>query len=447
MAATPPGPGGTDLLRRLRRMRGDVLAEYFDARQTFGDVVHYRAGKYSFYLVSHPHDIQTILRDSYRNFRKGIFNEPLKPLLGQGLLTSEGDFWLRQRRLAQPAFHRRQLQQFAGLMVDAANRVVEKWRPIAASQEPLDVTRDMNALTLQIAGQALFGTQTTALAEELQQAFTVALEHINYHSTHPFALPDWVPTPGNRRYNRAVERLDAAVTHIIRARRESGGSSEDLLGLLMAARDEETGETMTDRQLRDEVITFLLAGHETTANALSWTWYLLARHPEHARRLREELDAVLDGRPPALDDLPRLPFTRMVLEESLRLFPPVVVIPRQANAAAEIGGYAIPADMGVIISQYVVHRHPDFWPDPEQFRPERHTPEQSAARHRFAYLPFGAGPRQCIGNEFALMEGQLALATIAQAYELELVEEQRVGLEVAVTLRPRDGLWMKPRPR
>ena len=442
-----PGPSGLTLLHTLRRMQREPLATYLAARATYGDIVRFRAGSRTIYLLSHPDDIQHVLRDKSKNYRKGWLNEPLLPLLGQGLLTSEGDFWLSQRRLIQPIFHRRMVESFASIMTKAAQEMVERWRRPAATGEAIDVAAEMSRLTLAIVGQALFGADTRDMARPLNQAFGVALAHINNRSAHPYALPDWAPTRANLRYRRAVAQLDQVVDQIIARRRQSPtGEQPDLLALLLAARDPDTGAAMSDQQLRDEVITFLLAGHETTAMALSWTWYALALYPEAGQRLRRELAARLASRHPSPSDLEHLSYNRAVLQESLRLFPPSVIIPRQANVADTLGPYRIPADAVIVISQYVTHRHPEFWPEPEAFSPDRFLTAGLPGGHHFAYLPFGAGPRVCIGEPFALMEGQLALATIAQAYELDLVPGREVEQQVAVTLRPGGGLWMTIRP-
>jgi cytochrome P450 len=333
-------------------------------------------------------------------------------------------------------------------MINATLALVERWRQPARTGEAIDVAAEMSRLTLAIVGQALFGADMEESAQPLNQAFGVALTHMNNRSARPYGLPDWAPTRANRRYRRAVAKLEQIVGQIIAGRRQSPpDAQDDLLALLLAAHDPDTGAAMSDQQLRDEVITFLLAGHETTAMALSWTWYALALYPEIGHRLRQELDERLAGDTPAPAVLPHLPTNRAVLQESLRLFPPSVIIPRQANEADTIGRYRVPADAVIVISQYVTHRHPDFWPEPEAFRPDRFLTGGTPGGHRFAYSPFGAGPRICIGEPFALMEGQLALAIIAQAYELDLAPGRQVKQEVAVTLRPEGGLWMTVRSR
>jgi cytochrome P450 len=440
-----PGPAGWDLLRRLRRSQVNPLAEWMDARGVFGDVVRYRAGRLPVYLVSHPDDVQRVLQGNWRNYRKGVFNQSLVPLLGQGLLTNEAESWLAQRRLLQPAFHREHLRDLASIMAGEAEALVERWRVSAPSGEPVEVGPAMHRLTFRIASRALLGVRMD-MNDLLGQSFATAIEHVNFRSRHPFAPPAWMPTRRNRRYQRVVEQLDGLIFSIIQERRKQDNKGGDILSLLLAARDAETGEAMNERQLRDEVLTFLVAGHETAANLLSWSWHLLAQHPEAGERLGTEANRVLGGRAARAEDVPQLLYARRVLEESLRLHPPSVVLPRQANGPDEIGGYPVPEDAAVLISQYIVHRHPEFWDEPEQFDPERFLPERVAGRHRFAFIPFGGGPRVCIGREFALMEGQIALATLARAFDVEPVPGRTVVPEVAVTLRPRD-LCMRVHPR
>ena len=436
-----PGPVGIrNTFHAARRMQREPLESYLALQGEYGDVVRLNLGRIQLMLFCHPDHLQHILRDKHHNYRKGIFNAPLVPLLGNGLLTSEGDFWLQQRRLAQPAFHRQRLEDLVDLVSSSVHPVLARWKKAADRQLPYDISPDMNALTLHIVGQALFGTDTQQIAPVLRDAFSTALAHVNYRSTHPNALPDWLPTPRGLQNRGAVKLLDRAVYAIIADRRTSGLNNRDLMGMLLEARDVETGAVMGDRQLRDEVITFLLAGHETTAHALSWTFALLARNPSAGRRLRAELDVVLRGRAPRMDDLPKLTYTRMVLDEVLRLYPPSVILPRQANQADVVGGYRVKENTAIVLSQYVTHRHAEFWPEPERFDPDRFAPETAAGRHKFAYLPFGAGPRICIGQQFALLEAQVILAQIAQSFDWELAPGETLEKEVAVTLRPRGGL-------
>jgi cytochrome P450 len=444
-----PGPCGVALWHSLRRMRWSPLTEYLRLREQFGDIVRLATLPHPVYLLSHPDAVHYVLHENARNYRKGLLFQPIAALQGQGLLTSEGDLWARQRRLVQPAFHRRQLATFAEVMVDEARAVVQEWRQPMQTGTPINVAERMNRLTFNVVGRVLLGADPGALDAYWGALRTIALpllQFINARATRLWVPPLWVPTPRNWRFRRAVAVYDALVQQIIAARRQAmrhaEGQPTDVLALLLAACDDTSGAGMSERQLRDEVVTFIGAGAETSAHALSWTWYLLAHHPAIARRVQTELDAVLSGETPTPQALPHLPYSRMVLAEALRLYPPSVVIPRQANAPDEIGGYTIPKDAVVVISQYVTHRHPEFWSEPEQFQPERFTPAQASSRHRCAYLPFGEGPRRCVGEPFALLEVHLVLATIAQVYTLQVVPEHPVVPEVAVTLRSRDGLWM-----
>ncbi len=441
---TIPGPPGQFLFGNMRQAREDPIGIYMRGRAQYGDVVRLRSiGKMFWVFLAHPDDVEYVLRKNQHNYPKGLFETRLKLLVGEGLLTSSGSFWLRQRRLVQPAFHRHRLATLGTTMTDAAEALVERWQPRAATGQPFNVAAEMMRLTLQIVARALFSTDVSADAGTVGQALTVALEHINYRMTHFFSLPERFPTLRNLRFRRAVRRLDAVALRIIEERRRSGEDMGDLLSMLLLARDEETGEGMSDAQLRDEVMTILLAGHETTAVALSWTWYLLACHQQIERKLHAELDEVLGGRTPRVEDLPDLPYTRMVIDEALRLYPPAWFTGRQAKDEDEIRGYCIPAGTPIALSQYVTHRHPAFWERPEAFEPERFTPERSAGRPHFAYFPFGGGPRQCIGNNFALMEARLVLATIARRYRLRLVPGQRIVPEPLVTLRPHNGIRMR----
>jgi cytochrome P450 len=444
-----PGPRGVALWHSLRRMQRSPLTEYQALREQFGDVVRLATLPHPVYLVSHPDAVQYILRENARNYRKGLLFKPMVALQGQGLLTSEGDLWMRQRRLLQPAFHQRQLATFAEVMVDEACAVVQEWRHLMQTGAPVNVAERMQRLTFNVVGRVLLGAEPGALAAyggTLRAIAMPLLHYMNARATRLWAPPLWVPTPRNRQFRRAVAVYDTLVQQIIAARRQArqrgAAQATDVLARLLAACDDTSGAGMSEQQIRDEVITFIGAGAETAAHALSWTWYLLARHPEVAHRVQDELETMLGGRRPTQQDLRYLPYSRMVLDETLRLYPPSVVLPRQANALDEISGYTIPQDAVVVISQYVTHRHPDFWSAPEQFQPERFAPEQATRRHRCAYIPFGEGPRMCIGQAFALMEMHLVLATMAQVYTLHMVPEHPVVPEVAVTLRPRDGLWM-----
>lgn len=446
---TPPGPRGDWLLGSAHDFQQDLLGTMLRMQREHGDVVRYRFALWYGYLVNHPDGVKRILQDNNRNYNKDTFSfNLLRPMLGNGLLTSEGDVWLRQRRLAQPAFHRQRIAAFGTIMTEAALAMLERWQIAAACGEPLDASKEMMRLTLRIAGLTLFSLDISGEADVVGRAFTEASEYVAHASLDPLALLlTGFPMPAQLRFRAALRALDKVVQGIITERRRQNRDTGDLLSMYLLARDEETGEGMNDRQLRDEVMTLLLAGHETTANTLAWTWYLLSGHPVIEQKLHAELAAVLGGRVPTVPDLPNLPYTRMVIEESMRLYPPAYGISRKAIAADEIGGYRIPANSVIFVSPYVMHRHPKFWENPDVFDPERFTPERSADRPPFAYFPFGGGPRLCIGNQFALIEAQLLLATVAQRYALRLVPGQPVAPEPLITLRPRNGLPMTLHPR
>jgi cytochrome P450 len=374
-----------------------------------------------------------------RKFMKGEGLQRAKRLLGEGLLTSEGEFHLRQRRLAQPAFHRQRIAGYAATMVEYADRACDRWQ----AGETRDVAREMMRLTLAIAGKTLFDANVEGEADEIGKALTTTFDLFNT-LTLPFRqLLERLPLPASKRFLKARERLDATIYRIINERRASGEDRGDLLSMLIAARDEEgDGSGMTDEQLRDEAMTIFLAGHETTANALTWTWYLLSQHPEIEARFHAEVDETLKGALPTAEDFPRLRYTEMVFAEVMRLYPPAWVIGRRALGDHQIDGYKIPARSILLISPYVTHHDARFFPDPFRFDPERWTPEARESRPKFSYFPFGGGPRVCIGESFAWMEGALVLATIARRFRMRLAPGHPVEMRPLVTLRPKHGMRM-----
>jgi cytochrome P450 len=449
-----PGPRAGALWQSVRRLQQQPLAEYIWLRRQFGDVVRLPLLPYPLYLLSHPHAVQQVLRDNASNYRKGILFRSIAALQGQGLLTSEGELWRHQRHLSNPAFRQRHVAHFAPLMAEEAQAVVESWRSIARTGKPINIAAWMHRLTFRIVGRALLGIAPAALDEVARQLQAVGEQIMPYlmtRLTRTWAPPAWLPTPHRWRFRGAVSVYNTLAQRLITMRRQTlphdRAAATDVLAMLIAAGDDATDTGLTEQQLRDAVITFIGAGVETAAQVLSWTCYLLARHPEAAQRLRAELAEHVEARLPTLEDLPSLAYGRMVLDEAMRLYPPAAILPRQANAADEIGGYAVPSNAVVVLSPYVTHRHPDFWPEPERFCPERFTMEQVTVRPRFAYFPFGEGARLCIGKSFALMEMQLLLATIAQAYSLRLVAEPPTVPFLATTLQPRGGLWMTVQAR
>jgi cytochrome P450 len=432
-APAPPGPAGGLSLPRFLRFRRDPPGVLASLQRRYGDVATFRLGQRHFYLLSHPDAVREVLVTRHRDFIKSLALQRARVLLGEGLLTSEGETHLRQRRLAQPAFHRDRVAEMASTMVEYAAETAERWRPGSV----VDATVEMNRTTLAIAGRTLLGADVESEADELRRALTDALALFDRLHNPIGHLLDRLPIPGTVRMRRARARLDQTIHRAIAARRSAGEGGSDLLGMLLAARDHEgDGGGMTDLQLRDELLTLFLAGHETTANALAWSWHLLALHPEAEARLHQELDHVLGGRLPTAADVPALPWTRAVLAESMRIRPPAWTIGRQPLCELEIGGYRIDAGTIVLVSPWVVQRDPRWWPEPEAFRPERWTPAMEEALPRFAYFPFGGGPRKCIGEGFAWTEGVLVLATLASRWRLRHAPGARVGAEARITLRP-----------
>jgi cytochrome P450 len=437
LVPTPFGP--------LARARTDPLGFMLDGRRRYGDVFRFQMGPFVVHLLAHPDHIRHVLLDNQANYaRSWVYNRP-KLAAGEGLVTTDGPVWRRLRRMMQPAFHHRRIEAMAGMMTDATDELRGRWRERPQRDQPLDVAAEFMALTLRIVGQTLLGVDLGGKADRIGPAISTTMEYVQYRLDNILALPLGVPTPRNLRFRRALGLLDSIIFEIIDRRRREPGR-DDLLTLLLAARDEETGEGLTDRELRDQLMTFIAAGHETTAGTLAWAFYLLSQNPEAQDRLRAEVATVLGGRTPTAADLPRLAYTRRVIEESLRIYPTVYGLLRDAKVDDEIGGYRIPAGSQVFLSPYVTHRHPDYWPDPEAFDPDRFLPERSASRPRFTWFPFLGGPHQCIGQEFAMMEAMLVVAMITQEFRLHFIPGTRVEPQAMLTLRPRGGLPMTIHP-
>src|SRR5271168_3355057 len=431
----PPGPSFG-----LRRWslgplnNADPLKYFTGIVREYGDLVGLRILNFRILLINHPDHIEDVLVNHARKFSKGRVLQKNKRVFGKGLLTSEGEFWLRQRRLAQPAFHRARISGYASTMVEYTERLLHEWQ----DGEERDIHKEMMRLTLQIVGKTLFDADVERDAQDIGKSMELLLElSANFRRT--IFIPHWVPTPTNRRMERAIRQIEKVLYRMIAEKRASGRDSGDLLSMLLAAQDED-GSRMTDQQLRDEAITLFLAGHETTANTLSWTWWLLAQNPTVEAKLHAELRTVLAGRAPSLDDLPKLVYTNHIITESMRLYPPAWGTARPAIEEHEIAGYSIPKGSGVSFAQWTVHRDARWYDAPDEFRPDRWEGDLMRRLPRFAYFPFGGGPRQCIGNAFALMEAALILATIAQQYRFRLVEEQPVVPLASITLRPRHGI-------
>jgi cytochrome P450 len=434
-AGLPPGPKGTLVAGNLRQFTSRRLDFFLEVAREYGDLASFRFGPKRIFLVSHPDLVEQVLVTDARHYVKHFGARMYKPVLGNGLVTSEGDFWLRQRKLSQPAFLKHRVLSYAPLMAELTDRMLAGW----ADGQLVDVHFEFSHLTSVIALKTLFDLDDPgdrrAFTDALRLAFTLMSDRFR----SIVRLPLWVPTPANLRLKRAIRHLNRVVDAFIAAGRNRKHPGDDLLSRLLSARDED-GSQMTDRQLRDEAMTLYLAGHETTALTLSWSWYLLAQHPEAEAKLVAEWRAVLGGRTPTPDDLPHLPYTDAVITEAMRVYPPVYLIGREATRDLELGGYRVKKGYTVFMSQWVSHRDPRYFPDPEAFRPERWLDGLARRLPKYAYYPFGGGPRVCIGNTFALMEAAIILAAVGQKYRFTLEPAPPVTLNPQITLLPKDGI-------
>ncbi|GIK64341.1 MAG: cytochrome P450 [Chloroflexota bacterium] len=447
-ASYPPGPPpvGKNPLTQLRfglYVTKNPLGVMMDWFQTYGDMVHLQFGDTNHvYLLSNPTHIHEVLVEKADQFHKAAKYKDeqrgLARLLGNGLITSDGDYWRQQRRLMQPAFHARRIEGYGVVMVNYTRQMLDSWRDGSS----LDVADEMMHLTLAIVARTILDTELAGDAEQIAEAVSV-FQNLAFGVD---IFPLWLPTPAHIRQSRVEKTMSQIISRLIAERRASAGDRGDLLSMMLLTIDEE-GNGMTDRQIRDEMVTLFLAGHETTANALNWAWYLLAQHPDIEAKLHSELDAVLQGNPPTFADLKRLPYTEMVMKEAMRLYPPVWSMSRQVIEAVEIGGYPIAKGSEVNIITYATHHDSRWWSEPECFLPERFSPQQEQQFPKLAYLPFSSGPRVCIGNSFAMVEAQLILATIAQRYRLALTDGYNTQPEALITLRPQHGLPMKVQRR
>ncbi len=438
----PPHPEKEHFIfKNAYYMAYNTLNFLFDNYKTMGPIYWVTSPIRKIAILQDPEVIRYVLQDNNKNYVKSFGYDPLKLLLGNGLLTSEGDFWRKQRRLAQPAFHKEKLANIVDTMITCTGQMLVRWEKLAG--EEINVSSEMNKIALDIVSKSLFISNVEQEMDKISKWVTVAIEHGSERIRSPFKLPVWIPTPGNRKEAQAVKILNQVVNGIIEQRRAEGKSYDDLLSMLMDVRDEDTGEGMSNQQLRDEVMTIFIAGHETTANALTWAFYTLAKNPEVEAKLFEEVSRVLQGRPVGFDDLRQLTYTRQVIDETMRMYPPAWIIGRKTLADDEIGGYKIPADTNCLIPTICIHRSPKFWDEPEVFNPDRFAPDKVKEQKRFTYFPFGGGPRLCIGNNFALMEMQVVLASIIQNYHLIFSESAEINLDPLITLRPDRNIYLR----
>jgi cytochrome P450 len=434
MRAHPPGPTDLPLVGATPYYARDPFRFMTDVRDAYGDVATFRLGRQQTYMVTTPTAVERVLVDDADAFSKPDFQtDAMEQLLGQGLLLSEGPFWREMRQLAQPAFSPGRIADLTEMMAERADQLVERWEP----GEVRDVEAEMARVTVEIIVDAMFGAELGPARTRRVQENLEPLGRRFEPDPKRAVVPDWLPTAENREYQAAIENLEAVIDDVVAERRaDDSDDADDLLGILLAAR--ERGD-VDERQIRDEMMTMLLAGHDTTALALTYTWYLLAEHPAVERKLHEEIDDVVDGRP-TLGDVGDLSYTRQVLDEAMRLYPPVYTMFRQTDRDVELAGYDIAAGSLVMLPQWAIHRDPRYFDDPETFRPERWA---DADHPTYAYFPFGAGPRSCIGKRFSLTEATMLLATIASEYRLRRVDEGALELRGSLTMHPADGLDVK----
>lgn len=436
-ARRPPGPKGHWLGGHLREFRADRLEFLTRLSREYGDVVAIRLGPARIWSLNHPDLIEDVLVTKNRIMHKHFALRSARPTLGEGLLTSEGDHWRRQRRLSQPAFHRDRVASYGQVMVESTERMLHGWQP----GQRRDLQADMMQLTLEIVAKTLFDADVAGESAGIAHAMETLMASFTDRVNRLVKFPTWLPIPANARFKHAMGVVKGILDAIIADRRRSGEDRGDLLSMLLGATDDEgDGTGMSDRQLRDEVVTLFMAGHETTANTLAWVWYLLSLHPEAERRLHEELDDVLGGRPPSVEDLPRLRYTDHVVTETLRLFPTAWLLGREPTEPCEVGGYRVPRGTTLWMSQWVIHRDARWFEDPLSFRPGRWEDGLAKRLHRYAYFPFGGGPRICIGNHFATMEAVLLLATIARRFRPVVTPGAVITPIPTMTLRPAAGI-------
>ncbi|XDD50404.1 cytochrome P450 [Leptospira sp. WS92.C1] len=438
---SPPGSYGFFALRHLPKMRRDIIGFFQDMKKKHGDVVLFGIRKTRIFMIQSPEDIRHILQENSANYQKSVFYIELKRILGKGLLTSEGDFWKKQRRLIQPAFHRQRISEFTHTMAEETQNLFQEWQSKQKDGKlRVDLSEEMMRLTFAIVGKTLFRSDVKEYSEIIAKNVEIAMQEVTKRLTTIFPPPIHWPLPGNKRLRNSVESMNQVIYELIDQRKKN--PSNDLISMLLEIQDEETGEKMSLEQVRDEAITLLLAGHETTANALTWAFHLLSNHPEVYSKLQEEARNVLGDKTPGLEDIGFLSYSRMVLEESMRLYPPAWAVERCAIGHDTVGDYDVSPGTNVAICIYLIHRDPRYWKNPESFWPERFLEENSKDRPKYAYIPFGGGPRICIGNVFAMTEGILILSMIAGKYNLKPVSGHKVEMEPLVTLRPKYGMLM-----
>jgi len=435
----PPGPKGLPLLGSLIDYFSDMLGFLTRVSAEYGDIVYYKLGSRKMYLLNNPEHIKDVLVTHNRNFEKSRALKRTKIILGEGLLTNEGEPHIKQRRTIQPVFHHERITSYGDVMAQYASRIGEDWQ----NGSVVNIHKEMMKLTLSIVSKTIFDSEMESESDEIGQYLT-DLVSLFPQMIFPYSeYLDNLPLPANRRFQHAKTKLDAIIYGMIEERRANPGKRKDLLSMLLEAQDEEgDGGEMSDLQVRDEALTLFLAGQESMANSLVWTWYLISQNPEVEKKMYEEIDSALKNSLPTLDDLGKLAYTQNVFKEALRLYPPAWAVVRQVKEDYEVGGYIVPSGADIFMSQYVVHRDPRYYRDPERFIPERWSSEETKNLPRFAYFPFGGGTRRCIGEPFAWMEGVILIATIASKWKMRLVPRQKIVPQALITIRPKYGMNM-----
>ena len=433
----PPGPKGEPFIGNARAFVLEPLEYLKRCAQDYGDIMQIRLGTTAIYMLSSPEYIERVLVTQNSKYQKSRFTQRRKSLFGNGLIFSEGDFWLRQRRLMQPAFHQKRVASYGQAMIQLSQKMAEGWQ----DSETLNIHESMMQLSLEIVLKTLFDTESAGDAEKIGQVLDILIDQVSAAAVRPIQFPDWLPTPGNQRYNAALSQLDAIIQQIISDHRRRETDNGDLLSTLLHVQDED-GSRMTDKQLRDEVVNLYIAGHETVALTLAYTWRLLAENPAVEAKLHDELERVLAGRTPTMEDLANLPYTEQIITESMRLYPPVWGVFRDCKVADEIGGYPIAPGTVVLLSPWVVHHDAQYYTEPETFQPERWDKTSKQPIPRYAYFPFGGGQRLCVGNIFAMVEARLVFATLAQRWSFSLPAGSSLELIPSITIRPKNGITL-----
>ncbi len=438
---------GHPITGHLREFQRDRFTMQMRFMKEMGDIYSFYVGRFPVIYLSNPKYIRHVLQENYKNYKKNIFYDELRIILGQGLVTSEGEFWRKQRKMIQPTFHHSQIEKFITLMTNATDKMIVQWENSAKAQRQINIDEDMKTLTMEIVAQCLFSHDTDVFAQNATQSTNIVLDWAKHRLESLIKLPHWIPTKDNREFKQAYTELNEIIMGLIQERRAMKERPNDLLTTLIELTDEQSKTGMTDNQLFDEILTLFMAGHETTAHTLVWTWTLLSKHPHIRNKLNEEVDEVLKKSSLSFDTINALSYTKMVLQESMRIIPAVWGIGREAINDDEIDGYPIPKGATVGVSIYQMHHHPAFWENPEGFIPERFLPENLSNVNKWVYMPFGGGPRMCIGNAFAMMEAQIILSMLSNRFTLDLDPGIPIEFDPGITLRPKHELFMDIKAR